>query len=189
MRQRRDSRNAIIVVLCFVVIGMGVGFAALSQNINVTGNTQIKGATWDVHITSITACTSEMAQTDAKCLAPVGNAKDVVADTKVLADPTKAQFTTTMVAPSDKITYKVVINNAGSLDAKVSGTPAFQKTAEQTIPLTYSFTGVEEGTQIAKTSGTNTVYITVEYTGSAVTATDTTVTNIFDVNYIQDMAA
>ena len=46
------KKNWIIVVLCVAIVGMGIGFAALAQNLQINTTANITGE-WDVRITEI----------------------------------------------------------------------------------------------------------------------------------------
>ena len=49
MRKESIVQNVVIVVLAIAVITMSVGYAALSQQLKVTGEATFKQAKWDVH--------------------------------------------------------------------------------------------------------------------------------------------
>lgn len=46
----KKTKNVVIIALCLTLIFMGVGFAALSQNINIKATGTVSGKTaWDIH--------------------------------------------------------------------------------------------------------------------------------------------
>ena len=51
MRDRK-KRNIIIGSLCCLLIIMGIGYAVLSQTLNISGTANMRG-TWDIKITDI----------------------------------------------------------------------------------------------------------------------------------------
>lgn len=111
----KKTKNVVIIALCLTLIFMGVGFAALSQNINIgaTGTVSAKTA-WDVRYASFTLNGKG------------GNAADTTPDAtdgrvKYLdTSKTTATVNFTLTAPGDYVEYKGTITNFGSIDAKLS---------------------------------------------------------------------
>lgn len=113
--EEKKTKNVVIIALCLTLIFMGVGFAALSQNINIgaTGTVSGKDA-WKVRYASFALNGSG------------GNAADTTPDAtdggvKYLdASKTTATVNFTLTAPGDYVEYKGTITNFGSIDAKLS---------------------------------------------------------------------
>lgn len=110
----KRSKNVVIIALCLALIFMGVGFAALSQNltINAVGTVSGKSA-WDVHYASF-------AQSDLG-----GNAENTSEkegdNFKYLDNAnTTATVAFKLTAPGDYIEFKGTIENFGSIDAKLA---------------------------------------------------------------------
>ncbi len=91
----------IIGILCAIVIGLAVGYAVLSQTLNIQGTGGIT-TNWRIEITNV-----ETKKT-------VGNAKNVT-------DPTFNKLTANMSAsfekPGDSISYDITVSNLGNIDA------------------------------------------------------------------------
>ena len=102
MRDRK-KRNIIIGVLCCVLVAMGIGYAILSQTLNISGVANMKGH-WNVKITNM-----ELIKT-------TGMAEEVE---KSFTD-TSATFKGKMYIPGDSAEYKVTVTNAGNIDAKLA---------------------------------------------------------------------
>ena len=111
----KKTKNVVIIALCLTLIFMGVGFAALSQNINIgaTGTVSAKTA-WDVHYASFTLNKSGGYAADTTPDATDGGVKYLD------ASKTTATVTFTLTAPGDYVEYKGTITNFGSIDAKLS---------------------------------------------------------------------
>ena len=145
-----DSKNKNILIggLLAIILVMAVGYAAFATQLQINGTATIT-SNWDVHITSITPGT------------PVNGA--VHNSASVAPDGLSATFNTSLVAPGDSLTYTVVVTNAGSLDAKLSGltfTPA-----DPSHAITYSYTGILLNDVIdAVGGGTNTKTFTITVT-------------------------
>ena len=111
----KKTKNVVIIALCLTLIFMGVGFAALSQNINIgaTGTVSAKTA-WDVHYASFTLNGKGGYAADTTPEATEGRVKYLD------ASKTTATVTFTLTAPGDYVEYKGTITNFGSIDAKLS---------------------------------------------------------------------
>ena len=147
MNRRFNSteRNYIIVGLCMILVIMGVGYAAFSSQLKITGTSNID-STWSVKITSITP-------TDI-----VGEAKDKPEITDYT--DTTATFGTSLKLPNDSITYNIVIENQGSLDAKLD---TISKTDTNNSAISFVTSGVEEG-DLLKAGEKVTMKVKVTYT-------------------------
>ncbi|HIT12007.1 MAG TPA: hypothetical protein IAB58_04375 [Candidatus Pelethosoma merdigallinarum] len=100
MRTRKKQR-IIIGTLCAIVIGLTVGYAVLSQTLNIQGTGGIT-TDWRIEITNV----------ETKKI--VGNAKNVT-------DPSFDKLTANMSAsfekPGDSISYDITVSNLGNIDA------------------------------------------------------------------------
>ena len=102
MRDRK-KRNTIIGVLCCLLVAMGIGYAILSQTLNISGIANMKGD-WNVKITNM-----ELIKT-------TGMAEEVE---KSFTD-TSATFKGKMYIPGDSAEYRITVTNAGNIDAKLA---------------------------------------------------------------------
>ena len=111
----KKTKNVVIIALCLTLIFMGVGFAALSQNINIeaTGTVSAKTA-WDVHYASFALNGKGGNAADTTPEATDGGVKYLD------ASKTTATVTFTLTAPGDYVEYKGTITNFGKIDAKLS---------------------------------------------------------------------
>ena len=134
-----------IVGLCAILVIMGVGYAAFSSQLKITGTSNID-STWSVKITSITP-------TDI-----IGEAKDKPEITDYT--DTTATFGTSLKLPNDSITYNIVIENQGSLDAKLD---TISKTDTNNSAISFVTSGVEEG-DLLRAGENVTMKVKVTYT-------------------------
>ena len=141
----RTQRNYLIIGLCAILVIMGVGYAAFSSQLKITGTSNID-STWSVKITSITP-------TDI-----VGEAKDKSEVTSYT--DTTATFGTSLKLPNDSITYNIVIENQGSLDAKLD---TITKTDTNNSAISFETSGVEEG-DLLRAGENVTMKVKVTYT-------------------------
>lgn len=101
---KKNHKNAIIGGLLAVVFVMSVGYAAFYTSLNISGTAGIS-TTWDVHIKSIDAT--------------AGASFNDTSKTMVGKDGLTANFGVKLVSPGDSVTYTIVVENAGTVNAKL----------------------------------------------------------------------
>ena len=145
MRGRFNStqRNYIIIGLCAILVIMGVGYAAFSSQLKITGTSNID-STWDVQITDIQ---SEVVS---------GSPTNQIEPTH---DKLSATFYTKLYKPNDTMKYDITVSNLGSLDAKLDriNVPENESTA-----ISYEVTGIKEG-DLLKSNETALLTVIVKY--------------------------
>ena len=107
---KKSKRNYIIVALIVVLLLLGVGYAAFSETLTISGTAE-GTATWDVHFESGKVEKKD----DRGDLITVSNG-DVSADGHTLT-----LSATDLAYPGDARVFEAVIENSGTLDAKVTG--------------------------------------------------------------------
>ena len=101
MRDRK-KRNIIIGSLCCLLVFMGIGYAILSQTLNISGIANMRG-NWNVKITNMELLNENK----------TGRAEEV---SHSFTDTT-ATFTANLYMPGDSIEYRVTVENQGNIDA------------------------------------------------------------------------
>ena len=97
----RQKQKIIIGVLCAVVIGLTIGYALLSQTLNINGTSEVT-ADWRIEITDVQTKTI------------TGNAKNT---TEPIYDKLTANMSASFEKPGDSITYDITVSNLGNIDA------------------------------------------------------------------------
>lgn len=111
----KRSKNVVIIALCLALIFMGVGFAALSQNLTISATGTVSGKTaWDVHYASFAL--NEKGGNGEDTTPEPTDGNDKYLDTA----KTTAKVKFTLTAPGDYVEYKGTITNFGSIDAKLA---------------------------------------------------------------------
>lgn len=150
--EKTDGKRLLIGTLLITIVIMSIGYAALSQQLNINGTAEISG-TWNVAITDITM------------KGKTGNASEKTAASHTA---TTATFDVALTAPGDSMTFDVTVTNAGNLDAildsvvvtpEENGSPAIQ----------YTVTGVTEKTTTLDHGTTNVVTVEVKWDPTATT--------------------
>ena len=101
MRDRK-KRNIIIGSLCCLLVFMGIGYAILSQTLNISGTANMQG-NWSVKITNMELLDDNK----------TGRAEEV---SHSFTDTT-ATFEANLYMPGDSIEYRVTVENQGNIDA------------------------------------------------------------------------
>ena len=185
MRDRK-KRNIIIGALCCLLVFMGIGYAILSQTLNISGTANMRG-TWDIKITDI----SEASRTG----------KADPGTPTISTNGVSASFEANLWMPGDSITYNITVKNNGNIDAalkelvpsvengvqqvKFSNNAVQGKVLRQSESYTFQVSVVfdEDATEIPQDSKTNppkyTISLTfVQYTGNSLyTPTNETTDN------------
>ena len=169
MRDRK-KRNIIIGALCCLLVFMGIGYAILSQTLNISGIANMKG-NWNVRITNMELLSENK----------TGRAEEV---SHSFTDTT-ATFTADLYMPGDSIEYRVTVENQGNIDALLKSiTPTTTNksegikfshseidntilTAGKTITFTMKVEFLEDATSIPKVENVkyNLELVYVQYNG------------------------
>ena len=103
----KKSKNIVIIALCITLIFMGVGFAALSQTLTITGTATVTG-TWEVRIDDVNTSATPSSPNQG-----VSTSNSFTSGSKV----TDVTVAFTLVKPGDSVVYDVSIGNYGSIQA------------------------------------------------------------------------
>ena len=160
MRSKK-KKNIMIIVLCFVLLLMGVGYAVVSQRLTIGGTAKMQGE-WDVRITNI--------QLSRK----TGLAKDNSHKYENLS----ASFQTETLAPGDMLEYTVSVSNRGNIDALVSEINA---TLDGPEAIKYTVEGIKKG-DVIKGGVTKEVIITIKFDETA-TVIPSNKTSTLNINF------
>lgn len=99
----KNSKNIIIGTLLFVIIIMAVGYSAFATQSIINGTAEIIGK-WNVRIKSV-----DVTYVSEGCDAGEPEFTD-----------TTVNFSAKLVKPGDYITYTILIENSGTIDAKLN---------------------------------------------------------------------
>ena len=145
MRRKFNStqRNYIIAGLCMILVIMGVGYAAFSSQLKISGTSNIT-SNWSVKITNIQSKVVSGAPTDAQ---------------NPSYTDTTATFKTRLTSPGDTMQYDVTVSNEGDIDAKLDKitVPESNNSA-----IGFEVSGIEEGS-LLKAGNTAILTVTVKY--------------------------
>jgi len=154
------KKNWIVVALCVAIIGMGIGFAALAQNLEINATANITGE-WDVKITGIH---------------PQVEVGSIFKGTPSF-DGTSATFEVDLAHPGAYATFHVWVRNEGNINAILSSVTGLNA-ANNTNPseIQFTITSVSDGHVLLTDS-----FASTDITSETITL-DAGSTNIFTVH-------
>ncbi|MBR3199182.1 MAG: hypothetical protein IKG27_04120 [Bacilli bacterium] len=179
-------KNILIGVLLGLVLIMAVGYAAFASNLTINGTSNIS-TSWNVHIKTITpsAIASGTYANNETTYTSAGSIKHEVIDAYT------AEFSAILLSPSESVTYTVVVENTGTIDATLNGITFSDSTMGQNNPtdaILYTYSGIAIGDDLLANGGTDSFTVIATY-NPAITTQPTLAQLTKDVtmvlNYVQ----
>ncbi len=141
------NKNWVIGGLIFIIVAMGVGYAALSQELDILGTATVD-AEWDVAFTS-------MSLVDEAAINEIDSSYA----------GTTAEFAVELYYPGAYAEYEIVVTNNGSISAKVSSISINE--SDHLADVSYTVSGIAED-DVLGVSGTHVITIRVEWDAEAI---------------------
>ena len=162
---KTKNKNLLLVILLIAVVGMAIGYAALSQQLVINGTANIT-TEWDVHIKNITAS--------------AGNATTGAQDkTPPSFTATSATFDVDLAYPGASATYTVTVENGGTIAAKLQ-----EVTGVDTANAAYTIDAQANDSLGSKSTKDYTVTVTWDKQATEIPNTKTKTATI-TLNYVQ----
>ena len=105
-RKGKKSSSYIVAIVLLLLVGISVGYAAISATLNITGTSNIGKATWDVHFANLNVLDGSVRATSAAKISS--------------EDTTSVSYEVSLNAPGDFYSFTVDVVNTGTINAKVS---------------------------------------------------------------------
>ena len=160
--RRTKKNNLIILGLCSILLLMGIGYAAFSSQLNITGTSNIT-STWDVRITNIES--------------QLHGAEDIEEPSYDNTNGLYASFSTGLKRPGDYALYTVTIENRGDIDARIEKINTYYKENKY---ITFTLSGLSKG-DVIKGKETKQLQIKVEF-NSDVTSIEENISVDLDIS-------
>ena len=165
--RRRHIPSKLIIIVLFLIFGMGIGYAAISTTLEIDGTSDIDSASWNVHFANVQVTTGSVA-----------------AATPSISNNTNVSFSANLANPGDFYEFKVDVINEGTLDAKLDDIevlPVLTQTQQNYFKyiVTYADGVPIEENDALNVGVTETLLIKVEY----LTQTDTSLYPTDDVSF------
>lgn len=180
----RNKKTFTIIALAVAILLIGIGYAALQQNLIINGTANIGDAKWDVKITNIEATSLN----GASLVEEEGVTNPSFTDTS-------ATFNVDLEYPGASAEFAVTVTNAGSIDAilnSITGVEAANSAAP--VEVQFEVTGVTEKVTTIDAGATNTVNVKVTWVSNGAEGGDTipetpSKTATITLNYVQNTTA
>ena len=171
MRTRQKQR-IIIGTLCAVIIGLAIGYAVLSQQLNINGTGGI-ASDFNILFTNIEEGTMNGATTI----------------NKQITDSTTATFTIDLKSPGSNGEYLITVENRGTIDAMVESISGIDE-ANQAAPtdITFSISDIAVNDKLpAKESKVFKVKVDWSSASTSIPSTNKNLT--LKINFVQDASS
>ena len=163
----RTNRNYIIMGLCAILVIMGVGYAAFSSQLKISGTSNI-ASNFSVKITDIQSNVQSGSASDAQ---------------RPSYTDTTATFKTNLVLPGDSMKYDITVANEGNIDAVLE---SIDINTGDNDAITFETSGIEKGDKL-EASQTDILTVIVSYNSSVTSQPENTNSTItVTLNYKQD---
>ena len=98
MEKERRVKKYTLVSLIIAIIGLTVAFAALSQELNISGSGKVDPALWDIYFDNLSE--------------PTINGKASIGEMASIANKTTLNINVNLAVPNDEVIYTVdLVNN------------------------------------------------------------------------------
>ena len=171
----RNKRTFIFIT----ILSMGIGFAFLSSNLTITGNTSVSGNSWNVYFNNVQVTE--------------GSVDATVAPTTTGTNTTSIDYTVTLDKPGDFYEFTVDAVNAGTIDAMIQSINMTSLDTDVVKYLSYTATYLD-GTELTQNDvleadDSTTYKVRIEFkkniTSDDLSEEDNSLTLTFGVNYVQ----
>ena len=178
LRKNRFLRNRRSFIL-LTILCMGIGFAFLSSNLTITGNTSVSGNSWNVYFTNVQVTDSSVEAS--------------VVPTTTGTNTTSIDYTVTLDKPGDFYEFTVDAVNDGTIDAMIQNVNMTSLDSDVAKYLTYTATYINGVTlasnDVLAKNTTETYKVRIEYKKD-ISASDLSEESVnlnltFGVNYQQ----
>ena len=106
MEKDRSTRVIAMVALLIAIVGVSIGFAAMSTQLNISGTAEVNPASWNIKFANLSGPNLTGAATEST--APTING---TSSTNI------STFALNLTKPGDSVTYTFDIQNTGTLNA------------------------------------------------------------------------
>lgn len=179
---KKSKKNFVAIVLVVLLLALAVGYAAFSQTLTITGTAATQTGNWDVKFKTAEATASVVTA------ATTNNKAEVSADGKTIT------VTVDLAAPGDGSNITAVIENAGKIDAKLTGFEVTGELAATGTANVYQKDAIKlttpavtaNGTDVIKAGQSKTFVFSVEWDENVEAATAQTATFDITFTYEQD---
>ena len=185
----RYKKKKVLPLLVFLLLGLSLGYALLTQDLTINGITKVKGNTWDIHFDNVQINSNSVPLSTGDSAATIDS-----------NDDTLVNYTITLSKPGDYYEFTVDAVNAGTVDGmigevinKLNGT-VISSTNPLPVYLDYTFSyadgAVVASNHLLEAGHTETYKIRVEFKrdieNDELPTADQTNSFSFGIDYLQE---
>ena len=184
----KNKRNHLLLILFFIILALGLGYALLTQDLKINGITTLKGGTWDIHFENVQVLDGSVVLSNGDSAATID-----------ITDDTLVEYTVTLKEPGDYYEFTVDVVNAGTIDGMIGSIikkyNGVEISSTNPLPVLVLYTvSYDDGDEIIpnhklEVGDTETYKIRVEYNkdidASEFSSMDQQITLSFGLNYVQ----
>ena len=176
---RNKNKKGYFVLILIVLFGISVGYAVINRTLNITGNSEVKQNTWDIHFENIKVKSGS-----------VEDIEDPVINNSNLS----VNFNFMLNLPGDFYEFTVDVKNSGTIDAMIDSitkTPELTELQKKYMKYTIEYQNGEQisSKQLVEKDSFVRLKVRVEYRNDITEndlPTETEILNLgFTVNYVQ----
>ena len=176
---KKKNKSFYIILIVLVLFGVSIGYSAINRTFNITGNSEVKENTWDLHFENVRVKKGS-----------VTAIKEPTIDNSKLS----IDFSTVLNVPGDFYEFSIDVVNAGSIDEMIDSvvkTPELSDAQKKYLHYTIEYQNGEDikVKQLVSNNSFIMLKVRVEYR-TDITASDlpTITENLnlgFTLNYVQ----
>ena len=132
-KNNKLNSKVLTIILLIAIFGIGLGYAAISRTLTITGTSGIRNNSWDVHFENVSVTTGSVT---ASIPAAIGTGS------------TSVNYEISLGVPGEFYEFTVDVKNGGSVPAKLSANPTISGVStEQDVYINYTVK-YADGTEI-----------------------------------------
>ena len=101
---RKDKKITTMLLLVVVILGLTVGYAILSTNLNINGSSTINNARWSIYFENVEEVDGSVTPTTEATINDTGNT---------------VTYAVTLAKPGDFYEFTVDVRNGGTIDGMI----------------------------------------------------------------------
>lgn len=167
IKRKITKRGIITTAVIFFVFVMSLGYAALSQHMDIDGIAQVDRS-WIIKVTNVTSSVTN---------GGVDKSKTYIGTTVTM--------NASLPTSTSTVTYKITLQNQGNLSAKLS---TIQKVEDDNTSITYAITGVvanETGSTLLEPGASTTATVTIKYQSGVTSVANTDKSLMLSFDFVE----
>lgn len=153
----KSKKNFLVLIILFVLVCLGIGYAYLTTTLSINGVTDVDSNSWDVHFANVQVITGSVSGS-------------LVTQVPTISNDTSISYHIRLAEPGDFYEFNVDAVNAGTIDAMIgeihstlNGVEIINLPTYLRYTLTYSDGVVVENNHLLASNTIETYKVKIEY--------------------------